>query len=171
MSWPLSTVLQWTLRCMYLFELWSSLDICPGVGLLGHMVTLFSVFKGNSELVSIVAVLIYIPTNSIGGFSFHHTLCSIHCRVFDDGHSDLGFPSGSAGKESTCNVGGLSSIPGLGRSPGEGKGYPLQYSRLENYMDCIVHGVTKSRTLLSNFPFCFHSDQREVVACNIDSFL
>ena len=44
----------------------------------------------------------------------------------------LGFPCGSAGKESTCNVGDLGSIPGLGRSPGEGKGYPLQYSGLEN---------------------------------------
>ena len=47
----------------------------------------------------------------------------------------LVFPCGSAGKESTCNVGDLSSIPGLGRSPGEGKGYPLQYSGLENSMD------------------------------------
>ena len=56
------------------------------------------------------------------------------------------FPCGSAGKESTCNVGDLGSIPGLGRSPGEGKGYPLQYSGLENSMDCIVHGVTKSWT-------------------------
>ena len=47
-----------------------------------------------------------------------------------------GFPCGSAGKESACNVGDLGSIPGLGRSPGEGKGYPLQYSGLENSMDC-----------------------------------
>ena len=53
------------------------------------------------------------------------------------------FPCGSAGKESTCNVGDLGSIHGLGRSPGEGKGYPLQYSGLENSMDCIVHGVAK----------------------------
>ena len=49
----------------------------------------------------------------------------------------LGFPCGSAGNESACNVGDLGSIPGLGRSPGEGKGYPLQYSGLENSMDCI----------------------------------
>ena len=76
----------------------------------------------------------------------------------------MGFPCGSAGKESTCkkkkkestcNVGDLGSIPGLGRSSGEGKGYPLQYSGLENSMDCIVHGVSKSRTLLSNFQFHF----------------
>ena len=53
---------------------------------------------------------------------------------------------GSAGKESACNVVYLGLIPGLERSPGEGKGYPLQYSGLENSMDCIVHGVTESRT-------------------------
>ena len=58
----------------------------------------------------------------------------------------LGFPRGSAGKESACNVEDLGSIPGLGRSLGEGKGYSLQYSGLENSMDCIVHGVAKSRT-------------------------
>ena len=55
----------------------------------------------------------------------------------------MGFPCGSAGKESACNAGDLGSIPGLGRSPAEGKGYPLQYSGLENSMDCIVHGITK----------------------------
>ena len=54
------------------------------------------------------------------------------------------FAGGSAGKESACNVGDLGSIPELGRSPGEGNGYPLQYSDLENSMDCIVHGVAKS---------------------------
>ena len=63
----------------------------------------------------------------------------------------LGFPCDSAGKEPTCNVGDLGSIPGLGRSPGEGKGYPLQYSGLENSIGCIVHGVSKSQTRLSNF--------------------
>ena len=50
-----------------------------------------------------------------------------------------GFPCGSAGKESACCAGDLGSIPGLERSTGEGKGYPLQYSGLENYMDCIVY--------------------------------
>ena len=63
-----------------------------------------------------------------------------------------GFPGGSDGKESACNAGDLGSIPGLGRSPGEGKGYPLQYSGLENSTDCIVHGVTKSQTRLNDFP-------------------
>ena len=55
----------------------------------------------------------------------------------------LGFPCGSAGKESACNAGDLGLIPGLGRSAGEENGYPLQYSGLENSMDCIVHGVPK----------------------------
>ena len=65
----------------------------------------------------------------------------------------LGFPCGSAGKESACNTGDLGLIPGLERSPGEGKACPLQYSGLENSMDCIVHGVAKSQTCLSNFHF------------------
>ena len=52
----------------------------------------------------------------------------------------------STDKESACDAGALGSIPGLGRSPGEGKGYPFQYSGLENSMDCIVHKVTKSQT-------------------------
>ena len=62
---------------------------------------------------------------------------------------------GSAGKGYACNAGDLGSIPGLGRSTGEGKGYPLQYSGLENSMDSIVHGVAKSRTQLSDFHFHF----------------
>ena len=57
-----------------------------------------------------------------------------------------GFPCGSTNKESACNAGDLNSVPGLGRSPGEGKGYPLQYSGLENSIDCIIHGVTKVDT-------------------------
>ena len=65
-------------------------------------------------------------------------LCNIKAK--------LGFPDGSAGEESACNVGDMGSVPGLGRSPGEGKGYPLQYSGLENSMDCIVHGVTELDT-------------------------
>ena len=56
-------------------------------------------------------------------------------------HVPQGFPDSSAGKKSPRNAGDLGSIPGLGRPPGEGKGYPLQYSGLENSMDCIVHGV------------------------------
>ena len=58
----------------------------------------------------------------------------------------LDFPGGSYGKESACSAGELGFIPGLGRSPGEGNGYPLQYSGLENSVNCIVHGVAKSQT-------------------------
>ena len=57
-----------------------------------------------------------------------------------------GFSGYSAGKKSACNAGDFGLIPGLGRSPGEGNGYPLQYSGLENSMDCIVNGVAKSQT-------------------------
>ena len=63
----------------------------------------------------------------------------------------MSFPCDSVGKESAGNAGDLGSIPGLGRSPGEGKGNPLQYFGLENSMDWIVHGVAKSRTRLSDF--------------------
>ena len=66
-----------------------------------------------------------------------------------------GFLCGSAGKELACHVGDLGSIPGLGRSPGEGKGYSLQYSGLKNSIDCIVNGVAKSRTQLGDFHFQF----------------
>ena len=81
-----------------------------------------------------------------------------------------GFPCGSAGKESAFNAGDLGSIPGLGRSLGEENSYPLQHSGLENSMDCILRGVAKNQTQLSNFHFhyltleykCFHNvSQRE----------
>ena len=65
----------------------------------------------------------------------------------------LGFPCGSAGKENACNARDLVSIPGLGRSPGEGKGYSLQYSGLENSMDYSPWGCRESWTGLSNFHF------------------
>ena len=61
-----------------------------------------------------------------------------------------GFPVISAGKESSRNAGDPTSIPASGRSPGEGKGYPLQYSGLENSMDCIAHGIAKIGTQLSD---------------------
>ena len=65
----------------------------------------------------------------------------------------MGFPCGSADKESACSVVDLGVTPGLGGSPGEAKGYPLQYSGLENSMNRIVHGVAKSWTQLSDFHF------------------
>ena len=75
----------------------------------------------------------------------------------------MGLPCGSAGKESACNAGDLGSIPGLGRSPGEGKGYPLQYSGLENSMDCIVHGVAELDTTEQfSLSLPYYSDQKQV---------
>jgi len=66
--------------------------------------------------------------------------------LFDEYFTNFRVPCGLAGKESACDVGDLGSIPGLGRFPREGKGYLLQYSGLENSMDCTAHGVTKSQT-------------------------
>ena len=81
----------------------------------------------------------------------------------------MGFPCGSASKESACNAGDLGLIPGLGRSPGLEKGYPLQYSGPENSVGCIVHGVTELDTteqlslLLLGFP---DSSVGKESACN-----
>ena len=68
----------------------------------------------------------------------------------------LGFPGGSAGKESACNAGDLGLIPELGRPSGEGNSCPLQYPCLENSMDCIVHGITESQTQLRLSLSIFH---------------
>ena len=68
----------------------------------------------------------------------------------------LHFPGSSADKESTCNAGDLDLIPGLGRSPGEGNSYSLQYSGLENSIDSIVQVVTKRQTRLSKFHIHVH---------------
>ena len=73
--------------------------------------------------------------------------------------NQLGFPGNSAGKESACNAGDLDLTPGLERSPGEGNGYPLQYSGLENSMDRLVRGVTKSQTGLSELSLTHSSNQ------------
>ena len=80
-------------------------------------------------------------SSTFSGCSF---LSALYCQCFS---------GGSAGKEYACNEGDLGSIPRLGRSPGEGKGYPLQYSSLENSIDYIDHGVAKSLTRLSDFHF------------------
>ena len=67
----------------------------------------------------------------------------------------ISFPASSVGKESARNAGDLDLIPGLGKSSGEGKVYPLKSSGLENSMNCIIHGVAKGQTLLSDFHFHF----------------
>ena len=81
-------------------------------------------------------------------------------------YSQRGFPGGSEGKESACSTGDLGLIPGLGRSPGEGNGYPLQYSCLGNPLNreawrAPVHGVAKRQLCPSDshFPFLSHSQQ------------
>ena len=85
-------------------------------------------------------------------------MCLGFWKITNNREVKLGFPYSSVGKESACNAGDLDSIPGLGRSPEEGYGYPHQYSGLENSMDSIVHGVRKSRTGLNDFHFHFHLD-------------
>ena len=89
----------------------------------------------------------------------------------------LGFPGVSASKETSCNAGDLGSRSGLGRSPGEGIGYPLQYSGLENSMDrgawqALVQGVTESQTWLSDFHFSFFlvrgTEVRKDLCCHLD---
>ena len=96
----------------------------------------------------------------------NHACSEIHricCLIIlpSRAQGSMGFPDNSVDKESACNAGDLVSQPGLGRSPGEGKGYPLQYSGLENSLDCIVHGVTKSQTRPSDFHF--HPIYRKIV--------
>ena len=88
------------------------------------------------------------PDSSVGKESAYNE------KILGDTYIRL--PGGSAGKESTCNVGDLGSTPRLGKSPGGGKSYPLQYSGLENSMDCIVHGVAKSQRQLSDFHSSFY---------------
>ena len=86
-------------------------------------------------------------------FGPNRDTCLTHIHLWNRNFQTKGFPCGSAGKESTCNVGSLGSIPVLGKSPGEEKGYPLRYSGLENSMDYIVHGIAKSQTRLATFIF------------------
>ena len=75
---------------------------------------------------------------------------------------------GPAGKKSACSAGDLGSIPGLERFPGEGKGYPLQYSGLEHSMDCIVHGVAKSQTTTEGLSLfiCMKSIKNPLLLCS-----
>ena len=99
----------------------------------------------------------YISSN---GYMEVWVIWKLCLQFFEEPPYYLGFPCSSCGKESACNAGDTGVIPGWGRSPGEGKGYPLLYSGLENSMFCIVHGVTKSQTQLSDFHYyhtVFHS--------------
>ena len=89
---------------------------------------------------AVLYLLTEVPLTRIG------ILCLYHSEYRRWLHCTRDFPNSSVGKESPCNAGDPSSIPGPGRSAGEGLGNPLQYPSLENSMDYIVHGVAKSRT-------------------------
>ena len=126
--------------CLFLLETCRN----PGPELSGH-----SPLQDRAFTPWLTAVHVVFP-NSPSSATTYGAACS-------------GFPCGSAGKESPCNARDLGSIPGLGRSPGEGNDYPLVYSYLENSMDCIVHEVAKS--CLFNFRkiekySCAHSSNR-----------
>ena len=109
----------------------------------------FKLFLPKERFFNIVILIRNEEINDLGILPF----CSILAKLFP--FSPRGFPGGSDGKESTRNVGNLGLIPGLRKSPGERKGYPLQYPGLESFMDCTVHGLAKSQTWLSNFHFLF----------------
>ena len=102
-------------------------------------------------LIFLLAVL--IPACASSSLAFYMMYSAYKLNKQGVTYNQMGFPGGSASKESAWNVGDLDLIPGLGRSPGEENGYPLQYSGLENSMDCIVRGVAKTQTWLSNFHF------------------
>ena len=123
-----------------------------------HAESSFWIIIMKSPSLSLVTFSSWNPLYLILVEPLQPSLCLTVCMVyfFHPVTFDLGFPGASAGKESAYNAGDLGLIPGLGRSPGEGKGYPLQYSGLENSMDCIGHGIAKSRTRLSNFHFTFN---------------
>ena len=82
-----------------------------------------------------------------------HVLLKPSLENFEHSFASMIFPSGSAGKESSCSGGDLGSVSGLGRSPGEGKGYPLQYSGLESSIFCEFSGVADSQTGLNDFHY------------------
>ena len=131
-------------------------------GILHHQPPSLSIFFFFSYICRLAAVIFYwlvitLMTHSLWGFKGKRT----KIRATNEGWQGvLGFPGGSEVKASASNVGDLGSIPGSGRSPGEGNGNPLQYSCLENPKDggawwATVHGVAKSRTPLSNLTFTF----------------
>ena len=113
-----------------------------------HLLSIYFIFQSQCILIMVSELLTSTPMGI--NFIYSRTVSLLPLVL----HT-LGFPGGSAGEESACNVGDLASIPGLRIYPGEGNSHPFQYSGLENSMDCIVYGVTKSRTQLSEFHFHF----------------
>ena len=100
----------------------------------------------SSSISLLIFHLIVLSVVETGVLRFPTTIVNLSVSPFSSG-----LLCGSAGRESACKAGDLAMIPGLGRSPGEGKGCPLQYSGLENSMDLIVLGITKNQTRLSDF--------------------
>jgi len=110
---------------------------------------------GDEDMEIFEGDIIQLTTSAIYIFSSVNTFLILAFLLIDHSTFLESYPGGSAGKESTRNARDLGSIPGLGRSPGEGNSYPIQYSHLENSMDrgawqAMVHGVPKSRVRLSN---------------------
>ena len=85
--------------------------------------------------------------------------------------ASLGFPCGSVRKESTHNAGDLGLIPGFGRSSGEGKGYPLQFSGLENSMDCVIHGVHKESDTTEQLSLSHRDESRLIMVHDLFNVL
>ena len=113
--------------------------------------SLISLFFNRKRISKTLTLKYYLPSfkSSVSTFSlwiFNELIASSICPSSELFLIYRGFSGCSAGKESSCNAGDLGSIPGLGRSPGERNGYPLQYSGLKNSMDFIVCGVAESDT-------------------------
>ena len=116
-------------------------SLCPWVAQTFCASVCLPVVKGGSKWVRHIQQSRELDLQTGSGHSFGNL------RNWDPARKlTRGFPGGSDGKESACNAGDLGSVPGLGRSPGEGKGHTLQYSGLENSMDWTVHEVTESDT-------------------------
>ena len=149
----LKRIFSWKCVCIASRTRINGLPICPQ----SLKQTLTSIY----DLVTFLLVLWIYAYDFCLPNSLSHIYNCVLCMLYNTCVKSLtsGFPCGSAGKESTCNAGDLCSIPGLGRSPGEGKGYPHQYSGLENSMDCMVHRVRKSQAQLRDFHFHFKSLQ------------
>ena len=113
-----------------------------------------------SLVCSMVEIFTKCLTLYMKSFNGHKIVFLSHRGFTASSDHQVGFPCGSAGKESSCDMGDLGLIPGLGRPPGEGNCYPLQCSSLENSMDCRVRGVTKSRTQLRDFHWAHWSSGR-----------
>ena len=133
-----------------MYDLYAAFDITTS-----HYASLFFYCQHSnpSLLQSLFDNILLATTLSHSIKSLQSSPVVLSLLLLNGSHWPCGLPLWLSCKESICNVGYLGSIPGLGRWPGGGKDYPLQYSGLENSMDSIVHGVANSQTQLSNFHF------------------